>query len=142
MRHHDHCVGFAILVLATLCAVLAAGCGTPLQRSTQAAFAGKQAAENTYISIRRGTWALQAQGVMVEPEAIAIRQQARELIEGYYAAQNAWYLALAHARDEGDTELSAPGRVAAINTAAAKVAAANVKLRLLYEKHIRQEDSP
>lgn len=121
--------GRIIVIIALLLMVLAAGCGTPLQKSVQAGYAAKQTVENLYVSVRRLSWKLP------QAEGAPLRAEARGLIEEYYAAQQAWYTELANARAEGDTGLDAVGRSERINACAARVTAVGVKLRLLYEKH-------
>jgi hypothetical protein len=112
----------ALVALALACA----GCGSPLQRSTKAAFTAKASIENTYISIRR---AYNKGDATTEQMG-----KARELALAYYDAQADWHAELVAAEAEGDTQLTAPGRIGRINAAAAKVTAAAVGLARIWKE--------
>ena len=92
----------SVVVLAFIVLLLAAGCGTPLDKAEDFYSVEESAARKSYTIVATAF----AQGKATEAQVA----EARQLYDAYFQAQTEVYTELTAARAEGDTTLSVPGR--------------------------------
>jgi len=113
----------SIIALISILFLLAAGCGTPLDRAEDVYSVEESTGRKSYLII--GTAYLKGQATADQ------MAKARSLYDAYFEAQRRAHEDLTAARTEGDTALDAPGRRERLVVNAAVVTRCAVELAAL-----------